>query len=72
MPFKSDAQRRFMYARHPEIAKRWSAEAKEQHLPLGTLKKRVLPFKKAPKGNSSQKFSDLANKLLAKKSNEGK
>ena len=23
MPFKSDAQRRFMYAQHPEIAKKW-------------------------------------------------
>lgn len=23
MPFKSDAQRRFMHAKHPEIAKRW-------------------------------------------------
>ena len=24
MPFKSEAQRRFMYANHPEIAKRWT------------------------------------------------
>jgi hypothetical protein len=24
MPFKSVAQRKFMYARHPEIAKRWT------------------------------------------------
>ena len=23
MPYVSDAQRRFMHARHPEIAKRW-------------------------------------------------
>jgi len=23
MPLKSDAQRRYMYARHPEIARRW-------------------------------------------------
>lgn len=29
MPFKSEAQRRFMYAKHPEIAKRWSNEAKK-------------------------------------------
>jgi len=28
MPFKSDAQRRFMYSQHPQIAKRWSKEAK--------------------------------------------
>lgn len=26
MPFKSEAQRRFMYAKHPDIAKRWSDE----------------------------------------------
>jgi len=26
MPFKSDAQRKFMYARHPKIAKRWRKE----------------------------------------------
>lgn len=29
MPFKSDKQRRFMYANHPEIAKRWSEEEKK-------------------------------------------
>lgn len=26
MPFESESQRRFMYARHPKIAKRWSRE----------------------------------------------
>lgn len=26
MPFKSQAQRRFMYAKHSKIAKRWSDE----------------------------------------------
>jgi hypothetical protein len=30
MPFKSDAQRRFMYAQHPGVAKRW-----ERHTPKG-------------------------------------
>lgn len=29
MPFASEKQRRFMYARHPAIAKRWSAEEKQ-------------------------------------------
>ena len=28
MPFQSDAQRKFMYANHPEIAKKWEAETK--------------------------------------------
>lgn len=26
MPYKSEKQRRFMYAEHPEIAKRWEKE----------------------------------------------
>lgn len=34
MPFKSKAQKRFMYARHPEIAKRFQRETgDEQGLP---------------------------------------
>lgn len=28
MPFKSEAQRKFLWARHPEIAKRWAEEEK--------------------------------------------
>lgn len=27
MPFKSEKQRRFMFSQHPDIAKRWAAEA---------------------------------------------
>lgn len=30
MPFKSQAQERFMYAEHPAIAKRWSQEYPNQ------------------------------------------
>ena len=26
MPFRSAKQRRYMYAKHPEIAKRWTAK----------------------------------------------
>jgi hypothetical protein len=37
MPFRSQAQRRFMFARHPEIAKRWAAEYPNQ----GKLPERV-------------------------------
>ena len=29
-PFESEAQRRFMYAKHPAIAKRWSKEYPNQ------------------------------------------
>jgi len=38
MPFESDAQRRFMHAKHPKIARRW-----EKHTPKG----KDLPEKKA-------------------------
>ena len=41
MPFKSKAQRRFMYAKHPKIAKRWSKKyGKGKNLPekKGTVK----------------------------------
>ena len=29
MPFKSEKQRKFMHANHPEIAQRWEKEYKE-------------------------------------------
>jgi hypothetical protein len=28
IPFQSDKQKRFLYAKHPDIAKRWSEEEK--------------------------------------------
>lgn len=31
MPFASQAQRRFMFAKHPRIANRWVKEAKKGH-----------------------------------------
>jgi hypothetical protein len=37
MPFKSEKQRRFMHAKHPEIAKRW--EKKYGSKPVEGLKK---------------------------------
>lgn len=33
MPYKSDKQRRFMHAEHPEIAKRWDAEIRKKKKP---------------------------------------
>lgn len=41
MPFQSEAQRRFLWANHPEIAKRWSAEYPGQkNLPRHKRKRR--------------------------------
>ena len=33
MPFKSEAQRRFMYSQHPAIAKRWAKDTSDGKLP---------------------------------------
>ena len=30
MPFQSESQRRFMWAKHPTIAKKWSHEGKRK------------------------------------------
>jgi len=48
MPFKSESQRKFMFAKHPEIAKRWSKEYPNQKNLPEKLKsvKRTLKKKK--------------------------
>lgn len=50
MPFKSEAQRRFMYATHPKIAKRW-----EKHTPKD---------KKLPENVSSESYENQLELLL--------
>jgi len=56
MPFKSQAQRRFMYANHPKMAKEWAKHTSDmtslpqkKHDPLKTLK--MIHKKHAKKGN---------------------
>lgn len=44
MPFKSQAQRAFMYAKHPEIAKKW-----EKHTPKGKKLPKKVKKKKTKK-----------------------
>lgn len=41
MPFKSESQRKWMYANKPDMAKRWEAETPKGNLPkrLGRKKK---------------------------------
>lgn len=41
MPYASDKQRKFMHAKHPEIAKRWDAEAKAKAQPKPKPAKKV-------------------------------
>lgn len=40
MPFKSEAQRKYMYSRLPEVAKRWEKETPKKKLPKKVAKKR--------------------------------
>ena len=40
MPFQSKAQEKFMYAKHPEIAKRWQSEAPTDYKKLPEHKKK--------------------------------
>ena len=39
MPFESERQRRFMYAKHPKIAARWSREEKAAKRPAAKKKR---------------------------------
>jgi hypothetical protein len=49
MPFKSQSQRRYLYATHPKIAREWEAETpKGKKLP-DKVKKRVNKTKKGVK-----------------------
>lgn len=41
MPMRSQAQRRWMWATHPEMAKRWEAETPHGKLPEHAKKKKV-------------------------------
>ncbi len=48
MPFKSQAQRAFMYSQHPEIAKRWRKESGPQKgLPQHASKQNRAPAARA-------------------------
>lgn len=56
MPFKSDAQRRFMYSQHPEIAKRWRKEAGPQtDLPARASKGILAAYKRGEKKKRSKR-----------------
>lgn len=48
MPFKSQAQRRWMYANEPAMAKRWEKETPKGKLPSYVDAKHSHPFSKDP------------------------
>jgi hypothetical protein len=57
MPFASQAQRRFMYARHPEIARRWRKESGPQ---------RGLPEKSRRRGRRRDRRDEMVERFIAK------
>ncbi len=63
MPFKSEKQRRFLWAEHPEIAKRWAHEYPESNkkLPMYADKKTNDKEKKAALQALSGVLSSVAN-----------
>ena len=77
MPFASEKQRRFMYARHPEIAERWAAEEKKGN-PVPEKKKRLSTILgrrlgravggavKAPPLTAAQKYEKAVAEMEAK------
>jgi hypothetical protein len=42
MPFKSESQRKFLWAKHPEIAKKWAHKYGSKPQPKGEAIKRKL------------------------------
>lgn len=50
MPFRSEAQRRYMWANHPDIARRWENEAKKasDYAPMPGKHPMQSPPKKMP------------------------
>lgn len=46
MPFKSEKQRKFLYAKHPKIAKRWQEEMESDLLKYKQSRKKKLNKKR--------------------------
>lgn len=55
MPFKSEAQRRFMHAKHPQMAKEW-----EKHTPKG----KKLPEKVEKESAFSIRLGRILDEIL--------
>lgn len=80
MPFQSEAQRRFMWANHPDIARRWAKLGPNTDLPMhkdstvNALAMGAKSSKSSPKPASSRarlgsgaRFEALKNKLAGRK-----
>jgi len=69
MPFRSEAQRKFMFAKHPAIAKRWAEEYPESakgNLPEHVKPKPKKKAKKKKKKHSGSYYGSKFNKAKEK------
>ena len=65
MPFKSEAQRKWMYANEPEMAKKWEEHTKNKNLPKRSKKKKKMKkVKREKKTLIDNKISDALNLIL--------
>jgi hypothetical protein len=60
MPFQSEKQRRFLWAAHPDIAKRWAHEYPESNKGLPMYADKKDHDQKKPSANSKEKAAALA------------
>jgi hypothetical protein len=56
MPFKSQAQARYLYSQHPEIARRWAAEYGQKIKSLPARKKLKKRLRKAHESGKALEF----------------
>ena len=63
MPFKSEKQRRFLWATEPGVARKWEKEDDEQRYVSGGMVKLAL---KNSMAKNTQKLSDLTSRGMVK------
>jgi hypothetical protein len=63
MPFKSEKQRKFLWANEPGIARNWAAETDEERYVSGGMVKMAL---KNSVAKNTQKLSDLTRRGMVK------
>ena len=69
MPYKSDKQRRYMHAKHPEIAKRWDKEMKN---PVVGKAAKAAAKKAVAKNLAKKSAVSAAKKAVARKATKRK
>ncbi len=69
MPFKSEAQRKYMFAKHPQIAAKWAAEERGSGMANYKAAKKASPKRTATRSGGAVKVETsggLAKRLVAR------